>query len=228
LFVPATILIVDDIANNRQLLKENFTATPITTLEAENGLQALNLAKKGGIDLILMDIRMPIMNGYEATEKIKAFSSVPIIALTASVMMDELERLKNHHFDGYLRKPVHRRDLFTEIARFLAHEQEVEQAESVAKIELDSEQRANLPDLLAQLEALGPQCKVCSKNNNFSELNDFAGKLRQLSENYPLPPVTAYVEELHTHIDAFDIAAIKQTLNAYTGLVADLTEANGI
>jgi two-component system sensor histidine kinase EvgS len=227
-FMPATILIVDDIANNRQLLKENFTATPITTLEAENGLQALNLAKKGGIDLILMDIRMPIMNGYEATEKIKAFSLVPIIALTASVMMDELERLKNHHFDGYLRKPVHRRDLFTEIARFLAHEQEVEQAESVAKIELDSEQRANLPDLLAQLEALGPQCKVCSKNNNFSELNDFAGKLRQLSENYPLPPVTAYVEELHTHIDAFDIAAIKQTLNAYTGLVADLTEANGI
>jgi len=101
-FHPANVLVADDIEDNRSLLRECFAGGPLVVSEAENGLQAVNKAEQGGIDLVLMDIRMPVLDGYRAAERIKAFSDIPIIALTASVMQDEYERAKSEHFDGYL------------------------------------------------------------------------------------------------------------------------------
>ena len=123
-FQPSHVLIVDDIEDNRDLLLANFEETALIVKEAKNGLEAVNIvkrqiAKNYPFDLILMDIRMPVMNGYQATREIIDICDVPVIALTASVMTEEFNRIKRNNFKGYLRKPVFKADLFAELCKFL-------------------------------------------------------------------------------------------------------------
>ena len=102
-FHTANVLIVDDIEDNRSLLIECFAETQLKVTAVENGLEAVKAVKAGNFGVILMDIRMPVLDGYQAAEQIKGFSTVPIVALTASVMQDDYESAKSTHFDGYLR-----------------------------------------------------------------------------------------------------------------------------
>jgi two-component system, cell cycle response regulator DivK len=92
-------------------------------LEARNAQEALDLLKTTKPDLILMDINMPDMDGYELTSKIKTtpgFERVPILALTANVMRGDKEKSLEAGCDGYIQKPIDFDDLLREVARFLA------------------------------------------------------------------------------------------------------------
>ncbi len=85
----ATILIVDDIDVNRELINEFFNNTQISVIEAENGKEGVAIVQEYKPDLVLMDIRMPVMDGHDATKIIKADSHtkyIPVIALTAAGM----------------------------------------------------------------------------------------------------------------------------------------------
>ncbi len=105
----ARILVADDNAINQAVIMGLLSKTGLEGILASNGQEALDILKSGErIDLILMDINMPVMNGIEATKKIRqskeAFSSLPIVALTAD-RMDE-KRLKELQMQGYLSKPI--------------------------------------------------------------------------------------------------------------------------
>jgi PAS domain S-box-containing protein len=123
-FNSSKILVVDDISFNRDLIISYLENYNFTLLEAENGEIGIAMAKKLMPDIILMDIRMPGINGYEATEILKndkITSQIPVIALTASTMSNETEKI-NKLFDGYLRKPVQKNSLVTELIKYLQHE----------------------------------------------------------------------------------------------------------
>jgi len=115
------ILIVDDVSVNRLLLKTVFRKMNVRILEAENGLEAVSAAEQHLPDVILMDISMPVMDGYEATGRIKENGKtkhIPVIAVTAHVMPEDREKILSSGFDGYLPKPVHPAKLFAELSRF--------------------------------------------------------------------------------------------------------------
>jgi len=121
-FDGAVILIADDVEMNRFLIKAFFRNTDIRTIEAENGEEAVLFARQNKPNLILMDIRMPVMDGYEALAKIKAnedMKHIPVVALTASAMKEDHEKAMQSGFDGYLIKPVRCADLFYELSRFI-------------------------------------------------------------------------------------------------------------
>ena len=105
IFEPATILVADDIQLNRVLIKEYLKDTPLTIVEAKDGQEAVDIVKSQHIDLILMDIKMPRKNGYEATKEIKQYKQIPVIAITASVISQK-ENLINQIFDEFLHKPL--------------------------------------------------------------------------------------------------------------------------
>jgi two-component system cell cycle response regulator DivK len=91
-------------------------------VEAINAKQALELLEKSGIDLVLMDINMPDMDGYTLTAKIKAiekFTKIPIIAVTANVMRGDREKSLGAGCDGYIQKPIDIDTLSQQIERFL-------------------------------------------------------------------------------------------------------------
>jgi two-component system, cell cycle response regulator DivK len=103
------ILIVDDNAQNRKLARDVLRFAGFRTLEAEGGVTGIAAAVEHRPDLVLMDIRMPDMNGTEALRQLRddeRTAQIPIVALTSSTMLGDRERFLDDGFDGYLRKPI--------------------------------------------------------------------------------------------------------------------------
>jgi CheY-like chemotaxis protein len=116
------ILLVEDNAKNMTLLRDVLRATGYRTLEASTGGQALRLATEHGPALVLMDIRLPDMDGAEALSRLRMdrrTASIPVLAVTAQAMQGDRERFKESGFDGYLSKPVDIDELLATIARHL-------------------------------------------------------------------------------------------------------------
>ena len=221
-FAPAVILVVDDITDNRQLIFENLVDTEITIMEAKNGQEAVNIAQRQDLDLILMDIRMPVMNGYQAAEKIKQLKDVPIIALTASVMKDDYERVKSENFDSYLRKPVLRIDLFATLTRFLDHQIIKLDNPQATKIKLSASQQKVLPEVLKKLQQQTEQWQIIQQGNNISDMKKFASDLVNIAEEHDFEPVLVYASQLMEMIDVFDIEGIKGQLGKFSSLQEEL------
>ena len=103
------ILVVEDNAKNMTLLRDVLRATGYRTLEASTGEQALVSARAHGPALVLMDIRLPDMDGVEVLRRLRSderTASMPVVAVTAQAMSGDGERFKEAGFDGYLSKPV--------------------------------------------------------------------------------------------------------------------------
>jgi PAS domain S-box-containing protein len=116
------ILVADDIEENLKVAVNLLTLVGFETNNAENGLQAVEKFEKWNPDLILMDLRMPIMDGYEAAKKIRDSEKgkhTPIIALTASAFQEESENTNLIGFDGHIRKPFREYELFNTIGKLL-------------------------------------------------------------------------------------------------------------
>jgi CheY-like chemotaxis protein len=116
------ILIVDDKATSRELLRTVLERQGFTVTEAGDGEEALRQARAEIPDLILLDLQMPVRNGYEVLIELRQdprFASLPIIALTASAMQGDRERALAAGFTAYLPKPVTLAHLREEIQRLL-------------------------------------------------------------------------------------------------------------
>jgi two-component system, cell cycle response regulator DivK len=118
-----TILVVEDVELNRdllvQLLEEDYRL-----LIAEDGVAALERAAEARPDLILMDMSLPRMDGWEATRKLKAnaaLSHIPVIALTAHAMRSHEERARASGCDDFLTKPIDETLLFEKLASYLGN-----------------------------------------------------------------------------------------------------------
>jgi two-component system cell cycle response regulator DivK len=112
--MPKKILIVEDNEKNRILLKDLLAYSGYEVIEAENGEEGIKRAKEGKPDLILMDISMPVMNGFTALKKIRDDSELKdiiVIALTSSAMARDKEKVLKTGFDLYLTKPFNTRKL---------------------------------------------------------------------------------------------------------------------
>jgi two-component system cell cycle response regulator DivK len=103
------ILYIEDNPDNRMLIRRVLQAEGYTVLEAEDGHSGLRLASEQRPDLILMDINLPEVDGYEVTARLKqlpGLDEVPVIALTANVMKGDREKTLAAGCDGYIQKPV--------------------------------------------------------------------------------------------------------------------------
>jgi CheY-like chemotaxis protein len=116
------ILVVDDKEENRQVVVSFLKLVGFQTNEAINGEEAITKFEQWNPHLILMDFRMPVMDGYEATRLIKTTEKgkqTPIIAMTASLFEDKKENTPAPQIQGYIRKPFHENELFAAIGKAL-------------------------------------------------------------------------------------------------------------
>jgi two-component system cell cycle response regulator DivK len=116
------ILYVEDNSDNRSLIRRVLNAEGYSMVEAINAAQAIEKLEGCNIDLVLMDINMPDMDGYTLTAKIKAiqkFSKIPIVAVTANVMRGDREKSLEAGCDGYIQKPIDIDTLTAQIERFI-------------------------------------------------------------------------------------------------------------
>lgn len=224
-FVKSKILVVDDIEDNRELIVKNFEGTNIEIVTANDGVEAIEKVKSENPDLILMDIRMPNMDGYEASRQIKLTNSIPIIALTASVMQDENEKIKREHFDGYLRKPVLKKELFHEISQFIEHKNIVQEEKEVEQvISLSKKAKQHLDAILRELqETVQPLHEKALESKNISEIGEMNAALEQIAKEYDVAPLQEYHDAMAEAIEVFDIAKMDRLLREFPSLVQELS-----
>ena len=116
----AQILVVEDNDRNMKLFRDVLQATGFRTLEATTGERAVELALEHAPDLVLMDVRLPDIDGIQALGRLRAderTAAVPVVALTAQAMEGDRERFLTAGFDGYLSKPVDIGELVATVGR---------------------------------------------------------------------------------------------------------------
>jgi PAS domain S-box-containing protein len=215
-FEPAKILVVDDIESNRNFIKEWLYTVNLEVLEAQDGHEALRLAEECQPDVILMDIRMPIMDGYEATNHLKAnklTQKIPVIALTASIEWDNEN--KKSRFDGFLYKPINTDELLNELFYYLNHK-----TKSVQPIQLDRVEQVLSPELRHKLEITF--MPVWKEMNGFIELEPiekFAEQLMEFGMKHDAPFICDYGKKLLNYTQEFDTITIEEMLNEFPNIV---------
>jgi two-component system, cell cycle response regulator DivK len=120
--VTKRILVVEDEEDSRKILRDLLSTAAYEMTEAENGEQALTAVAKRRPDLILMDIQLPVMDGYEATRQIRTnpdLKSVPIIAVTSYALAGDESKALAAGCDGYVSKPYSPRELLAKVRAYL-------------------------------------------------------------------------------------------------------------
>ena len=208
---PARILLVEDNAVNRKLAITRLEQFGHTATSAENGQQALDILAQQNFDLVLMDIQMPVMGGFEATAAIRKLEKqsgkhIPILAMTANAMSGDRERCLQAGMDGYISKPVKLEELFNGIEQVLtgnlstavpvssAHPDEFSYAAVLAAA--DQEMMEIIGDLMLEdcPRLLGEMRKGASTNDH-ALLKRSAHTLKGLLGNFGETPALKMTEE---------------------------------
>jgi two-component system, cell cycle response regulator DivK len=116
------ILVVEDTEDNRKIIRDLLTSVGYELIEAVDGGEGVALAQSERPDLILMDIQLPIIDGYEATRRIRAIpelADVPIIAVTSYALSGDEAKTRAAGCNGYVAKPFSPRHLLAKIREFL-------------------------------------------------------------------------------------------------------------
>jgi signal transduction histidine kinase/CheY-like chemotaxis protein len=225
-FEPASILVVDDLTPNRLLIKEYLAQTPLTIIEAENGEDAVRLAKHHQPDLILMDIRMPVLDGIEATKQIglnEATRDIAVVALTASVMAEERDSLMAMGFAGFLDKPVTEKALYRELKRFIGHAARRHEPQEAPASDLTPARFDLFPQILEILENECMQRWTAVRQNLFfDQIDDFARRVSAVGEAHKLAILSRYGTDLSAYVKAFDVEQVNSALSLYPQIVAKL------
>jgi len=240
-FAAATILIVDDIDSNRALLKGYLGGTGLDIIEAADGKAAVQMAVRHRPDLILMDMKLPRMSGYQATAAIKKNPSLrncPVVALTASAMKAHLDKARVVGCQDLLTKPIDKRLLIRTLEKFIpladtptdrAPAEEGAASASPVKMDamclesLSADVRAALPELIAHMEEeLAPKWQRLHNTFFFQEIESFAEEVNQLGRKFQIPLLQSWAELLRQQSKHFDIEKLPATLNGFPMLLKEV------
>jgi signal transduction histidine kinase/CheY-like chemotaxis protein len=235
-FEPAVLLVVDDNHANRALMAGIFDRSHHRVVFANNGQEALDHLAKARPDLVLLDIRMPMMDGRTTLTEIRKqprMASLPVIAVTASSRVGEEHELQAQ-FSGFIRKPFSRQTLFLALARFLQKASAgVEPERHKAKEALHHILLATPEDAVRwrelALELRHQQTAVWPALRDSLAVNEtrtFAHKLFILGQSGQCAPLTAYAAALTTFADSYAISQMEHHLAAFPGLVDSIEVAS--
>ncbi|MDJ0844246.1 MAG: ATP-binding protein [Crocosphaera sp.] len=225
--LPLTILVVDDVAANRDLLLGYFADSHHTILSANDGQEAIEKLNINQVDLILMDLRMPNMDGYEASQIIKQNTktySVPIVIVSASSQDKEKERLKTM-CEGFLTKPISRLQLLGTLKKLFP----LKTRETITSIPQDNIHKVpstpipTSPELLEKLEQ--QEEKVwhnLRKTMITKDLRQFSQRLQQWGEEYDCHILIDYAHRLETQQQQFDSENLVKTIESFPEIVRSL------
>jgi ligand-binding sensor domain-containing protein/signal transduction histidine kinase/CheY-like chemotaxis protein len=231
-FEAARVLVVDDVESNRAMLQEMLPRVNLEVLTAENGQEALRIAGEYLPDIIIMDIVMPVMDGYEAANTLKSnpkTKDIPVLVLSASSTVEQKEKiLESGFFAAYLEKPVDVNQLFKELSKYIPYSRTPKSASPRADDpnrfrELPEETLRRLPGLIKVLrEEMLPLMEHFKGALKTEEVKKFADKINRLGEDFAVPGLIDYANRLNEFEQDFDIEGIEKSLADFPTMVKDL------
>jgi signal transduction histidine kinase/DNA-binding response OmpR family regulator len=203
-FEPATVLVADDIDYNREMLDTYLDGWDLNIIFATNGREAIDQASKHHPNLILLDMKMPVMDGYEVSEIMKKeekLKEIPIVAVTASAMK-ESEEVISGICDGYLRKPVSRTDLVREMMKHLPHTIKETKEEVSMKEAMPSELIFPSYEQMQKLLEAAKKGSVTDLKESISEIREmdlkyqtFTGRVEDLASKYQFEKIVKFLQQ---------------------------------
>ncbi|QTA83001.1 Two component system response regulator histidine kinase, CHASE2 domains containing [Desulfonema limicola] len=233
-FEKASILIAEDVKINRELIKGFLETYNFQIFEAENGQQAVRLAKKHHPDLILMDIRMPVMDGYEAIKILKSdinLNHIPIIAVTASHIKNELNDIEKM-CEAYLIKPVRKSHLVEALAKKLNHsvisdlslnKEMVYSANPGQKSFSETNTIVKLKNLHKILdEQYIKKWQEISSVMFLDNIEEFGTIMQAMGKEYNYHPLLLWGKRLKKQAQMIDMDSLPKTLNYFPEIIKEL------
>ncbi|HEY1717877.1 MAG TPA: ATP-binding protein [Verrucomicrobiae bacterium] len=225
---PATVLVVDDNETNCQLIAGMFDGSHHRLVFGASGEEAVKSALETRPDVILLDVRMPGMDGRAALDKIRMLPGLeltPIIAVTASSLLDEENSLRER-FSGFLRKPFSTRELFDEISGFLPRQakSETSGAGALEQAGMTGTAPATVPkELVTRLRQLLIEPWPSIRDSvAVNESRTFAQGLEGLGERWQCQPLVAYAQKLLQDADNYAVTDLEKHLGEFAALVEQL------
>lgn len=208
-FEGQLLLLVEDIQSNREVVNGYLEHSNLKIIECKNGVEAIDLLKSEIPDLILLDMQMPIMDGYETLTYLKnndKYKNIAVIALTASAMKDK-EELLRANCSGYLRKPIRKSELIDELAKHLNHQRSNYSAETEALSEdFLPKQAIDVPKhLLNQLDEVRNTMYI-------NEIIEFADSLNSFAINTNNNYLIKNAVRLRDAANSFDTIGLEHIL----------------
>ena len=215
-FEESTILIVDDIEDNRKLLLNALEHTGARLLEAENGLQAFETATKEKPDLILMDKRMPVMNGKMACKMLKenpATANIVCIGVSATIRIGNDESASHQLFEENILKPISYEKLFEILIKYLKNTQQAPRSAPEKREALTAAEQ-EWSDALKQhaREELLPLYRQVMSTQLMDEMEDFGRRLAEAGRRFDNKILIDSGNRIVDYADQFEVKKLTKLL----------------
>ncbi|MFC1607235.1 ATP-binding protein [Candidatus Latescibacterota bacterium] len=220
-----TILLVEDYEANRRIIEAFLKATPYILDCVENGKIAVEKIKVKDYDLVLMDIQMPVMDGYEATkiirtwEKKKKLIPVPIIALTAHAYKEDIRKSVEVGCNDHLTKPLSKIKLLNAIYENTKVNQQIESIRDHKNEEisvlLPSDMKSLIPGFLQEMNNFCHTMREAAYHNDFTVLKEISHKIKGAGGSYGFDTISSFGKSIEEASMNNDMAEIKMKLDEF-------------
>lgn len=227
-FKKSTILIVDDNMNNLELLKEYLSNYNFNIFEAVNGKQALIAIKRHNPDLVFLDLKMPVMDGFDANFAIKKnsnWSHIPVVAITSSVYGDDKDKALSDGFISYIEKPVSRKEILNTLIKHINHTIVITSIENID--EVINEPIEKMEELILEVEnKIMPMYKDLMKIRQKKTVLILANQLIEIGKKYKSTYIMNHGEELQVACESFNIPKEKKLIKQFLFYIKDLNSSD--
>jgi len=234
-FKRSRVLVVDDIDSNRELLTAILSEMNLDVTVAENGKIAVDIVKASPPDVVLMDLKMPVMDGFEATRLIREFENggavrTPIFAFSASTSSEELDHILEKGFDKYLPKPVNIKDLIKILSQYLEKEEseipeEVDEFSSHTLLAGEKNITSELAKTL--VTEIEPQITDMKDVIVVDEVLDFAAVIMELGKKHRNIYLKECAGNLIESCSSFNIDSIVKIVNSMLNEIEKVEHKGG-
>jgi polar amino acid transport system substrate-binding protein/two-component system sensor histidine kinase EvgS len=217
-FNNETVLIVDDVSSNRFLIQSYLSEANLNIIEAENGAEAIEICKQEKPSIVFMDLRMPILNGIDATNIIKSDESIkdiPIIAVTASLLNFENEKIKDPDFFSFLDKPVSQKKIIKEIIKIIKPSNSRNQTKNSLTIQPTNYQNISIKEKQIFQNTFGEELTNVKNSGNINKIKTLANKIIEFSKLHNIPEILKIATELQFASMNFDIEKVDQIFTEF-------------
>jgi PAS domain S-box-containing protein len=218
-FPTMTILVVDDVPSNRNLIQGYFAGTKHALLMAKDGIEAINMSQHYHLDLILLDLRMPNLDGYKTALFLKnnpQTQSIPIIIVTAAF---EQEQQVSSLCQGFLRKPVTRYELVSQFKNLFPQDSALSN-DKITDVpstspSSNSETIKNLPELLEKLRQEETQWQFLRQSLITRDIRKFIQRLQEWGTEHQCSLLLEYSQTLQTALETFEIEHLYKAIDEF-------------